>query len=394
MSVTRHFSRGLMLANATSRWGTVSTEVALPLAALTQGKGPQAIAAIFAAQFLPVLVSAKVLARLAERVGARRFLVGSDIVRAVTLLLGALLISNTLAIIGVIMTVATLTSPVAGTTQALLGRHVIESELRKMISTLQAADRAALLAGPILAASAVTLVGPRPLLAFDAITYLVSALVLARTVPDEPKVLDIPNSTSAPVLVLLRSNRALLSLSVAGPMAEASLQLLVLAVPFMTRHHHNANVLAGFGFAAFGAGSLIGIWLARLLCQRISGASQVGLGRWLQPMTLLIAVLFPDNLAVYFGCVLVVTALNSLAMPAARALRLMLLPADTRGQVISVLNSISLATAGLLLLLGGVIVAGAGVLGLVCVATGCSAIAAAATSRAIRSADALEVMRV
>jgi MFS family permease len=147
-------------------------------------------AASFAVSYLPWIVGGPVLAALAERYPYRRVLIAADLARAVPIALIALPGMNAYAILGLLFVAMLGAPPTQAARSALmpliLGRRLVVSGLAINASTSQAAQ----VFGYVVGATVAVAVDPRLGIGVDALSFVVSAALIAIGVRPRPAARD------------------------------------------------------------------------------------------------------------------------------------------------------------------------------------------------------------
>jgi MFS family permease len=182
--------RALYLASAISWLGDYLARAAITVLVYQQTESVLLSAASFAVSYLPWILGGPVLATLAERYPYRRVMILSDLIRMV--LIGVLAMPGLpVAVTLVVLFLAMLANPPTQAARSalmplLLSRDKLVVGLAVNTSTSQAAQIVGYLAGAALAAS----VNPQSALALDALTFGVSAVLIATGVRERPPAVD------------------------------------------------------------------------------------------------------------------------------------------------------------------------------------------------------------
>ena len=315
--------RPLLAAEVVSTSGACMTAIALPWLVLTTTGSAAKAGLVAAVEWVPMALLGIPSGALASRLGPRRTMIACDaaripIVAAVPVLywLGAL-------DFGVLLGLAFLTGvffPAHFASQrtilpALLGDAA--GDVTRGNAVLQAANRLPMVLGPALGGVLVAALGAPAVLAIDAASYALSALVVAALVPRSANGVA-PAAEERGGLWdgarRLAGDRVLRPLTSAYAVIELAMQGVFLAVPVLAFSAYDENAaLAGLLLAAWGAGALAGA----LPALRLSSREPVGLIRWALvaqavPLWLVAAPLPPVLLATGM-------ALSGLANPVANA---------------------------------------------------------------------------
>lgn len=180
---------GLLAGHVVSLTGNMLTLIALPLYVLAETGSAAAtgIAGFFAT--LPVVIGGPFGGVLVDRVGYRRASVVADVVSGVTIatipLLDAAVGLPFWALLALVFASGLLDTPGQTARSALLPDVAATARvpLERAVGMFEAAERAARLVGAPLAGFLVALLGPLTVLAVDAATFAVSAVLVAALVP-------------------------------------------------------------------------------------------------------------------------------------------------------------------------------------------------------------------
>jgi Major Facilitator Superfamily len=171
--------RALFVADIVSMLGNVVAAVALTVLVYEQTRSPALAASVMALAFLPYLFSGVLLGAAADRLPARRVLVVCDLLSAA--LVAAMVIPGmpVAALLGLLFTNGLLAPVYGGVRAAVLPDvlppgpgYILGRSMMRMVA--QSAQIAGYGAGGLL----LTLVSPRGALAFDAASFLASALLV------------------------------------------------------------------------------------------------------------------------------------------------------------------------------------------------------------------------
>jgi MFS family permease len=178
--------RVLWLADAQSLAGDQLARVALSVLVFERTSSALLTALAYALTFLPALIGGALLAGLADRMPRRRVMVAGDLIRAV-LLAGMAIPATPLWLVCTLLVFAVLVgSPFSAAESALLPEilsgetFVVGTGLRTITNQL------AQLGGFAFGGVAVAAIGARAGLAIDAVTFAVSALLIALGVQRRP----------------------------------------------------------------------------------------------------------------------------------------------------------------------------------------------------------------
>ncbi len=269
--------RALVVAEVISTTGSQMTWLALPWFVLVTTGSPTKMTFVLAAEVIGLGIVGLPSGSVLQRLGARRTMLLADACRAPLMLLVPVLhwtghLSYAPLLILALL-LGAMTAPYFAAQRVivpeLLGED--ESTIAQANALTQAAQRTTMLLGAPLAGVLIGVLGPAPVLVIDAATYVVSFLLVLVFVPSRPTSPAAEESRG-----LLAGLRFLFHeplLRVWGPLfilGDAAWQVFFAAVPVLTIERFGADAkVAGFLFASFGAGALVGNFLSfRVLTDR------------------------------------------------------------------------------------------------------------------------------
>jgi MFS family permease len=286
----------LWAAQTVSVFGSQITALALPLtAALILHATPFQMGLLTTALTLPVPLFVLFAGVLTDRLRRKPLLISMDWLRALLLLIIPLTAASHTLTIEVLMTVAFLTGACSivfdVAYQPYLTSIVQPERLIDGNGKLETSNALAAVAGPGLAGGLIALLGAPMTVAMDAVSFVVSALILGRIHSPEDVPQDIPDRTEPHpplwqqiregLLIVLR-HEVLRPLAVFSAMFNFFYKLIeVSLILFAIRNLGLSAVLIGLLFAVEGAGGLIGSLLPTWALKRF------GLGRTLVGSTAL-----------------------------------------------------------------------------------------------------------
>jgi len=178
--------RAVLLAHAISMVGSVVAEVALSVLVYARTGSSLLSAATLALGFLPYVLGGTVLSGLADRYPVRRLLVTCDLLSATVvalMLLPGLPVAALLALVVLLGTVP----PVFGAARSADLAGALPGGLWLLArSALRVLAQTTLVTGFAVGGLLLTIVGPRQLLLIDAVSFLLSALLLRVGTPARP----------------------------------------------------------------------------------------------------------------------------------------------------------------------------------------------------------------
>lgn len=172
-------ARRFFAAHAQSCLGSGLAAVALSLLAYDRFENAWAIAAVLVPDLLPAIVLGPLLGALVDRIGWRVCAVVADVLRCVAFVVILFADSLSLMIVGAL---------IAGIGNALFGPSALSGLPRLLrgergraagLGLYSAIDDLGLTAGPALASVALAVISPATLMGFNALTFAVSAALLA-----------------------------------------------------------------------------------------------------------------------------------------------------------------------------------------------------------------------
>jgi len=270
----------LLVAETVSTTGAQMTWLALPWFVLTTTGSATQTSIVLVAEILGLALLGLPGGAMLARLGARRTMIVCDSVRA-----------PVVALIPVLYWAGALSFPVlpmvafglgAATAPYFAAQKVIVPELlgedeqlvTKANALLQAATRATLLAGPVLAGVLIGVIGATSVLLVDAATYVVSALLIAVFVPQrEPVAEGREDRDIRRGLRFIVRDPLLRVWTFAFAFGDAAWTAFFVAVPVLviSRFGHDPKI-AGWLFASFGVGAVVGnVFSYRVLARRFDG---------------------------------------------------------------------------------------------------------------------------
>jgi MFS family permease len=260
----------LLAAEIVSSLGTHMTYLALPWFVLVTTGSPARMTFVLGVQMLPIALFGIPSGTLVSKLGARRTMLISDWARAP--LMAAVPVLHSLDVLSFplllvcVFFIGCFIAPYFASQRVILPELVGDDErtVGQANAVVEGAQRATSLLGPSAAGVLIAIVGATNVLYLDAATFLFAALMLTLFVPQRPPVAPTADSggllAGARFLVRDRVLRTLgitaLVLNGLGSMMSAG--LLVLA----DADFGGSSRVAGLFLAAFGAGAVVGSFLA------------------------------------------------------------------------------------------------------------------------------------
>jgi MFS family permease len=350
--------RALLVAEVVSMTGSQMTGLALPWFVLATTGSAARMGLVVAAELVSVAVFGIPGGAVAGRIGARRSLLVTNIcagplVLSVPLLYWAGLLSFPL-LLAISFAFGIFWAPYFAAQRAALPELLGEDEslVGEANAFLQAAQRATLLLGPVLAGALIGALGAPAVLVVDAATYLFAFALIALFVPAPEHPVEVDEAARG-VLTGVRyvlRDPFLRQWAVLLAVGDAAWQGLFAALPFyaFTHYHHDAKV-AGILIACFGVSAVIGNALSFRIRKRVDSMRLIGFGVMAQalPLWLLVAAGPAWIVAV---ALLFAGLANGIVNPSLHTVLTMRLPASlrTEGLAAIVVLDVTLAPIGYL----------------------------------------------
>jgi MFS family permease len=252
------------------------TFLALPWFVLVTTGSAAKMSIVLAVEILPIALLGIPSGALIAKLGARTTMVLGDAGRAplmlaIPLLHEAGLLSFPLLLVCV-FALGCFIAPYFSAQRLILPELVGDDEatVAQANAVVEGTQRATALLGPALAGILIAVIGAANVLYVDAASYLISFLILVTLVPRRPPVAESDDSRGllAGIRFLLR-DPLLRLLSVTALFLNMFGQMLSASLPVLAYEDFDrSSTVAGLFFAAFGAGSLVGVVLALKLVPR------------------------------------------------------------------------------------------------------------------------------
>jgi len=169
----------LFLATAGSGVGTYLAAIALTLDIYARTDSGLWVAVLLIADFLPIVLVGLLLGPLFDRLSRRRLMIASDLSR-VAVFAALPLVDSPVGIVGLAAVAGVATGFFRPAVYAGLPNLVPDEELTNANSLLQTIENVAWMIGPVLGGVIVSVWSPSVSYAVNAVTFLVSALLVAR----------------------------------------------------------------------------------------------------------------------------------------------------------------------------------------------------------------------
>jgi MFS family permease len=268
----------LLTAEAVSSTGSAMTFVALPWFVLVTSGSPTRMSVVLAAEILPMALLGIPSGSVVGRLGARRSMLVSDLVRAPLIALVPLLHwSGRLTfplLVAIVFVLGVFMAPYAASQRSILPEVLGEDEkaIAKASGLLGGAQHLPIVIGPSIAGALIAWIGTAPLLVVDAASFLLAFVAVLAFVRGGARVEHDEESGG-----VLAGVRYLMRDRLLGPMTLTVIVLdgaangISVAVPLLayTRYDRNPHI-AGWIFTAFGVGALAGSVLVMKLLDRFA----------------------------------------------------------------------------------------------------------------------------
>jgi MFS family permease len=333
----------LLGAEIVSTTGTQMTWIALPWFVLVTTGSATKTSIVMAAELVGLAVLGLPGGRLLGRLGARRTMIVCDSARAPLMLVIPVLhwtggLSFVVLLI-VAFGLGALSAPYFAAQKVIVPELLGEDETKvgEANALFQAATRTTLLLGPVIGGVLIGVMGATSVLVVDAGSYIVSVLLVAAFVPRRPPVVQEPEHRQIKVaLRFLRDDPLLRVWWPVFAIGDAAWTAFFVTVPVLVlaRFGHDPKI-AGWLFASFGAGSVIGNAVSfRFLLRRVDGLTLVAacvMGQAL-PLWLL---WMPLPAAALSGAILVSGIANGLVNPSLHTISTLRIPPALRPNVMT-----------------------------------------------------------
>jgi MFS family permease len=361
--------RRLWTADVQSYLGDQLARVALSVLVYDRTHSGLITSVVYALTYLPALLGGILLGGLADRFARREVLVGSDLVRALLVASMALPSMPTL-LIAVLLGLSVLAGGLFNTTESALVADILTGEVFASGTALRSVTgQVAQLAGFAVGGACVAVFGTRTALLIDAVTFVISAVLIRCGVRARPRArtatatIEAASTEPAPgslrhtVRVLSTSPRLrrLLVLAWVGGLFVVAEGL---AAPFVAQHR-GSPTWTGLLLAAAPAGTALGTVAFMRWCPAERRSE------WVAPLAFLAALpltAYPlaGSIPVAFGLLALNGALSAYQVQVI-AEYVPAVPPDIRGRAIGIGASGLVAVQGIALLLGGVVAQSASV---------------------------------
>ena len=348
--------RSLFFATLASGLGTWLALVALQIDVLTRTHSPIWMSALLIADILPMLLVGLVAAPLVDRLSRRRLMVGADLVRF-AVFCALPFAPNATTIVALAAVIGTATGFFRPAVYAGLPNLVSDEDLPQANSLLQTIDNSTWAVGSLVGGALVAASGPDLAYWINAVTFLVSAALLAQ-IPQ--RLLQEARAETrghwrdlADGLILVRRSRALLTVLIAWNIGMIANAFVNVGEPFLATDTFSAGSFGlGLMMASAGVGLALGAYLAGSWIEDRGLSNVYGVSLGLMGLGVAGAAASP-NVWVAAVCVIVSGAGNGATIVCNALLVQRGAPDRFRGRAFTVLMSSNVTFLALGLVLGG-----------------------------------------
>jgi MFS family permease len=350
----------VFLSASLSTWGDYIARITIAAVVFERTGSAFATAATFALSLLPSIFGRVLLSPIADRIPYKHVLVGSHLIRAVFVL--ALLVataaeSPVAVLLGLLFLLELFGGPAVSANQILLTDLFPDRRMYARAFGLNTlAEQVNQAIGLAVGGAVAITIGETRGLAFDLLTFLVAAAVLAVVVPKK----DLHGVPQGGVAGFVRdavaggrhlfANRVLTSLlllSVVSALATAAPEAV--ALPYVQEHSGSAT-WGGLLMAAPILGAVAGLLVVGRWTAEAQNRSLL-LMALLMPLPLLLTIVEPP-LPVVWAAWFLCGALQAFMLPL-QATFTLLVPLEMRGRVFGLAGALSVAATGVFYLLAG-----------------------------------------
>jgi MFS family permease len=357
----------LLVAETVSTTGAQMTWLALPWFVLTTTGSAGKMTLVLASEALGLLLMGLPGGTILTRLGSRWTMMIADAARApLTLLIPVLHWSGGLSfplLLGLVFVLGACTGPYFAAQRTLVPELVGEDErlVGKANAFLQSATRVTMLLGPAVAGILIAWLGAPSVLVIDAATYVISLALVGlfvrvarRTIRPEERGRFLDGFRFVVRDPLLRG------WCVAFISGDAAWMAFFAAVPVLVVADYGADPrIAGWIFASFGVGAVIGNVVAYRLQDRADGMLLVATLIYGQALPLWVLVFHVPAIAVV-GAIFVSGFFNGVVNPSIHTFLTLAAPAAIRARVLPALGALMMLSSPLGLAFAGPVLSTAG----------------------------------
>lgn len=348
--------RRLVMAELTSEIGSSLTLFAVPVAVFIRTRSPATTGVVASLVTLGTVLGAVAAPRVIALAGCRWSMLFSDGLAAVVsvgLFFASITSTANVWVLAVgVFVLGFIRNSFVSAQQIVLGQIVTGDELAAAYGQVMAATRIATILGPIVAGASLTGPGLWPLFAADAVSFMVSAVL----------VLTVTRSVTAPVGSGSRSTLSALKFIARSPLlrwwtsaaavTEVAWQVLFLSVPVIAVLNWSSPIEAGVIFAGFSGGSLLGSVGVGPAARRYGRVRVATVARAVVPITFIAMAALQRNFVAFLVAVSIGGLVNGIANPGLAAIVRESIPMHDLAGVLSVRYSLNL-TGGMIGRAGG-----------------------------------------
>jgi predicted MFS family arabinose efflux permease len=356
----------LLVAETISTTGSQMTWLALPWFVLTTTGSAGKMTLVLASEAAGLVLMGMPGGTILTRLGSRWTMMIADGARAPFMLVIPLLYwSGALTfplLLGLVFVVGALTGPYFAAQRTLVPELVGEEEhaVGKANAFLQSAQRVTMLLGPAVAGVLIAWVGAPSVLVIDAATYVVSFALVGAFVRVRSRVEPEQRGRFLDGFRFIVRDRLLRGWCVAFITGDAAWMAFFAAVPVLVVAEYGADPrIAGWIFASFGVGAVIGNVVAYRLQSRTDGLRLVGTLVYGQALPLWVLV-FRVPAAAIVGAIFVSGLFNGVVNPAIHTLLTLSSPPAIRARVLPAISAVMTLSIPLGLAVAGPVLSTAG----------------------------------
>jgi len=357
----------LLVAETVSTTGSQMTWLALPWFVLTTTGSAGRMVLVLLAEALGLILAGIPGGSLLERLGSRRTMLLADGVRVpLTLAIPILHWAGALSfplLLGLVFAIGACTTPHFAAQRAIVPDLIGEDEtlVSKANAYLQTATRVTMLLGPAIAGFLIAWIGAPSVIVVDAVTFaasfaLVAAFVRAtrETRPAEER------GRFFDGLKFVVRDPLLRSWSVGFIAGDAAWMAFFAAVPVLVVAEYGADPrIAGWIFASFGVGAVLGNFASMRLHDRVDGLLLIGTLVYGQALPLW-ALCFHLPPVAISATLFVSGIFNGLVNPSIHALFTLRAPPEIRARVLGALVTVLMLSSPLGLAFAGPVLSASG----------------------------------
>lgn len=346
--------KALLAAQVVSVTGAQMTWLALPWFVLTTTGSATRTSIVMAAEALGLAAFGIQSGNLVNRLGARRTMLLCDTLRAPAVALVPILHwSGALSfpvLIAASAAIGALSAPYFAAQRVIVPEILGEDErlVTKMQTFSQSASRITMLLGPVAAGVLIGFIGAPSVLLVDSATYLVAVALVAGFVPGGCRALapGEERGSRAGIRFLLR-DKLLRTWMPAFTIGDTAWMAIFVAIPVLTVERYDSDPrIAGWLFASFGIGAIVGNIAAFRLLDRTDGLRLIGVFILGQALPLWLLVLHLP--AALVAVTLVLSGLaNGVVNPSIHAILTLRPPPALRANVMAVVMTLFAVTTPL-----------------------------------------------